>query len=371
MTKDANVAKNINCSGRAYLETGRIVEIQEVLAFRQGQFTDMFMRGAVIVAQEDKILTKIRKFDDSLVYSHSVNYWADVLACDLWSGNKVDANLAVIGELEQYDWLLINQNTLMWPLTILLRKLLPRVKIIALYEGSLDSIGYYSSKEKILYFETLKNIDCLAALVEEAIPFHVLYTDKPIHWLGVPYPLNFVRSLKVDKSKREKIIALGSALNHRNTLTSLLVALRGFPEDFQIMFQSFNDGEEEFINKSLSKTDYDRIILHQPLSWIDFLKKYSSVYACVNLCNRYTWGRINLDMAALGIPTIGTRGCETQQKLFPSLTVSDAFRSIPEALNLCKAILRDSVLQDITHSIDNYNEAEAIIRFNNILTAIF
>lgn len=326
------------------------------------------MNGAVLIPTDNR--EQLRKISYSNSPDHSVNYWASVLNCDLWTGTELNSDIAQL--FNKYDWLLINLNLSMLALVKELRKQ-TSCYLIGLYEGSVDSICYWDFNEKTLFLEALSSLHCLGSLVERAEAFHSLFSYVPIKWLGVPFPVDYVKSKRISIENRN-IITLGSALQHRNTFASLLFALKAFP-DYKIYLQNFKMGEDAFLANYLGEIFYERIVLHDPLSWIDYLELYNKSFMHINLCNRYTWGRINLDMAGLGIPVIGTRGCETQSYLFPFTTLKDPFKDILNAQKLVFDLQQDKnfYLQVITYAdehLSHYDQSNAIIRFNDILDFI-
>ena len=327
------------------------------------------MRGAVIVPDENKKLYLSKAASQQrpeIDCDHSVDYWATALKCDLWKGTLFSDKIDV------YDWVLINLNSCMWDLAIELKEKLPKLKVIGLYEGSLDSVCYYSTEEKRKFIQAIRAIDCLGSLIEQGNIFHSLFTDKPVVWLGVPFPINFVKSFRksLEEKRLNKKIAMGSAINHKNTITSFLAASKTLP-NYTIMLQSFDSKDNDF-TRELSPT----VEIHTPLIWVEYLELYSRSYMCVSLCNRYTWGRINLDMAALGIPVIGTRGCETQEYLFPLTTVRDPFKDVENTMKLAEKLDADldfynNVVEMSNLRLDKYSIESAVQRFNLILNSLF
>jgi len=68
--------------------------------------------------------------------------------------------------------------------------------------------------------------------------------------------------------------------------------------------------------------------------------KYSPAYLAIHLDTLYTYGRFPLDMAALGIPTIGSNRNHTNKILWPQLTV-DPIRDIPLAQKLALRLINE------------------------------
>lgn len=327
------------------------------------------MRGAVLVSDEgQKLYLSIPAIQQNpeTEFNHSVDYWATVLKCDLWKGTLFSDRVDI------YDWVLVNLNSCMWDLVVELKEKLPDLKVIGLYEGSLDSICYYSTEEKRKFIRAIRAIDCLGSLVEQGNSFHSLFTDKPVKWLGVPFPVEFVKSFRksLEEKALSKKIAMGSALNHKNTITSLLATFKALPNYISVL-QSFDSKDNDF-----TKLLVPQVKIHNPLTWVDYLEKYSDSFMCLSLCNRYTWGRVNLDMAALGIPVIGTAGCEVQEHLFPLTTVKDPFKDMDNVIYLIKKLDSDldfySKIVDIAKSkLNRYGMKAAIDRFNSVLFDLF
>ncbi len=268
--------------------------------------------------------------------AHCIESWALALDADHFSGTSGDGETWKV--LDKYDVILINQNTTMFALTRDIRQRCPHPFLIAVAEGSVSDIATFSSKTMIAMIRAATACDLYGTLLDWAAPCYSLITDKPVRWIGLPFYTEFFFPYRIAHRKRpakNPIIALQHCPgNHRNGLASFLVAAR--VKGCKILVPGKTQASQDLI-AHLAVPSVD----HFPyLSWMEYLKKYASAYFAIHLDTLYTYGRFPLDMAALGVPTIGSNRNQTNKVLFPELTL-DPIKDISRAHQLAARLISD------------------------------
>lgn len=96
-----------------------------------------------------------------------------------------------------------------------------------------------------------------------------------------------------------------------------------------------------------SGTNYGAITFYPRGNWRYYLDKTVSSRLIIDMNNRETVGRNSLDCAALGIPCISTSYSDFQFKLFPEITLSNAW-DIDGAVEIANALLEDDHYYQVT-----------------------
>lgn len=268
--------------------------------------------------------------------AHCIESWALALDADHLSGIAGDTR--TWKTLNQYDVILINQNTTMYNLTCEIKKNSPRPFLVAVAEGSVSDISTFSPPELSMMIRAARSCDLYGILIDWAAPSYAQLTNKPIRWIGLPFYTEFFapyRRSPLKKNPLRPLIALQhSPGNGRNGLASLLVASR-IPAA-RLLVPGATPRSQRLIDLLAIKN-----VDHFPyLPWSEYMPKYSRAYFAVHLDTLYTYGRFPLDMAALGIPTIGSDRNHTNRFLWPRLTV-DPIRGIPSAHKLASRLIND------------------------------
>jgi len=267
---------------------------------------------------------------------HSIAGTAYLLDADFWTGTYCVNYPA----MEQYDYILINENWEMYQLTIDLRqKLPPKTKVIGYADGAHQDLTRFPFiPQGMLFIKMLKAVDGFVTLVEDAVGYYSLFTDKPVSYLGMPFPYEKVRQFQIPpEQKQEKWIGVAGRLIHtpmKNCIGNLFLAKKA--EKVKILFL-----EPEY-NQVKSFLDENGFIFetHHYITQDEFFKKYSRCYLGLNLDPLGSLGRFSLDLAGMGIPVIGSFVQEHQKKLFPMLTF-DPFLEVPRAISAYQKLFSD------------------------------
>ena len=271
------------------------------------------------------------------LFEHSIAGTAYVLNADLWSGDHCSPNYR---DLEEYDYIFVNENCEMYQLTIDLRESLPpRIKVIGYADGAYQDLTRMPfMPHGILLIKMLQIVDGFAALVEDAVGYYKLFTDKPIAYLGMPFPYEKVRQFQIPlKEKAEKWVAVAGQLTHcplKNSIGNLFLTKKA--EKVKILFlEPQYDKVKDFLDKNNFTVE-----MHGHIIQNDFYEKYSKCYLGINLDPLGSLGRFSLDLAGMGIPVIGGPAQQYQKVLFPQLTF-DPFLEVPKAVSAYQRLFSD------------------------------
>jgi len=279
---------------------------------------------------------EIKKYGKSPL-EHSIGGVAHLLDADTYFGDRCSN----YKELEQYDYVFVNQATTMYQLTIDLRRNLPaRVKIIAFADGAhqdLTRIPFVP--DGILFIKALQVSDGFASIVEDAVGYYNLFTDKPCCFIGIPFPYEEVKRFQIPPQQKLQVkwVGINGQLTHvpaRNSIGSLFLTKKA--ETVRILLcEPQKDKVMSFLNENNFLVE-----VHDSLGYTTFYEKYSQCYLGINLDPLGSWGRFSLDVAAMGIPVIGTFAQHTQKKLFPMLTF-DPFLEVPKIIATYQRLFSD------------------------------
>ncbi len=277
-----------------------------------------------------------------MTFEHSIAGTAYLLDADFWSGSYCSANYR---SLEPYDFILVNENWEMYQLTIDLRENLPpTTKVIGYADGAYQDLTRMPFiPQGMDFIRMLRSVDGFVTLVEGAIDYYKLFTDKPVAYLGMPFPYEKVKQYQVPFAEKEKLIAVAGQLTHcplKNCIGNLFLTKKAdcakiiFLEPQPDKVKSFLDGNAFTVE------------MHPPFSQVSFYEKYSKCYVGINMDPLGSLGRFSLDLAGMGIPVIGGPAQQHQKKLFPQLTF-DPFLEVPKIIFAYQRLFSD---------IDFYNE---------------
>lgn len=270
-----------------------------------------------------------------------IESWAHLLDADFFSGTQ--GNQQTWESLNQYDIIMINQNNTMFELTWKIKENCPHPFIIATAEGSVCNIGRFSNEALCHMVKAARACDMYGVLVDWSVPYYQSITSKPVQWIGIPFYLEFFAPYKIDaaqKNSLKPVIGLQNALGDgRNGTISVLIASR--IKDATLLLPHLQPGWVELSNA----LGIENIEFSPYLGWEDYMKRYSRTYFCIHLDTLYTYGRFPLDMAALGIPVIGSNRNHTNKILWPGLTI-DPIKETKRAGPMIDQLLNDKDFYD-------------------------
>lgn len=297
-----------------------------------------------------------------------IESWAHLLDADFFSG--VEGIQQTWESLNQYDVIMVNQNNTMFDLTCKIKENCKHPFLIAVAEGSACNIGHFGNIELCSMIRAAQACDMYGILVDWAAPYYQSITSKPVRWIGIPFYKEFFEPHKINPSEKDRslpIIGLQNALGDgRNGVLSLLVASK--VQGASILLPCLQAGWEELLNT----LDIKNVRPFNYLGWVDYIKKYKQAYLCIHLDSLYTYGRFPLDMAALGIPVVGSNRNQSQILLWPGLTV-DPIKEIKKAESLVHKLINNqpfyvSQTEYAREAIAGFTPEKAKTRLLNIIT---
>ncbi|MDA8333814.1 MAG: hypothetical protein M0Z41_02305 [Peptococcaceae bacterium] len=185
-----------------------------------------------------------------------------------------------------------------------------RTYVVGLVEGAL--ITPWSYDVPCQWFDLINTIDMIGVLNEKAIRGISAFTNKPVRYLGIPFP---VRWCKSNLQAKNDLIEFGNMWIGAGGMWNI-AAFKRINAD-SICYPLSADGDrnlKKIINSSRMR--YGKLT-----GWNDYFIEHSGYRMMIHLDQRSTWGRASLDCAAANMPCISTPYTQTQQVLYPRLCV--------------------------------------------------
>jgi len=271
--------------------------------------------------------------------------------------------------IAKYDLVISNLNGhFLSQLLQLAKKRASHVRWVALIEG--DARDYLNPSEDLL--RLFDAVDLIAAINEWSVPILAELTSTPVAWVGIPYPVDYVRNLAVAVDCREPVclvcpaqlklpsyvVAKATGLRIRTYAKKSSRNFRNLPLFFRHRRFSV-DLFKQYWQVRLPDAE-----IRLEVSLEEFWRTEARSQIWVNLDDRYTWGRYVLDAAALGVPCITTRNTAHGPYLFPETCVEDVF-STEQAVSMASRLVSDAKFYqhvvDFAQSRLNRYSAEACV----------
>jgi hypothetical protein len=182
----------------------------------------------------------------------------------------------------------------------------------------------------------MRHCDVFITIVKRTLPQWQKLSSTQVVYLPQPYPVEFASHAFRSRQKKSSIIFV-AGVTGRDTITKgQIVAARlqkEFPS-YRIQMAKVPDMELDVTN--LVGTTYD-IIPFQP--WREHLSMLSRTALVINTDYTQTRGRVQVDCAAVGTPSIGANS-DAQDDLFPKLP-ADRETSIEQLVLQGRQLLGD------------------------------
>ncbi len=242
-----------------------------------------------------------------------------------------------------------------------------RVQWVTLLEG--DMRDYLKPREHLReLFAASTMVNCIN---RHATAFIQELSSAPVHMIGIPYPVDGVRSQMTPINQRELRAQICPFVLQRwseyHVARKLNIPISGMERrltrkarrllDNYLNYGSAWDKFHQF--KSAEKLFTDPPIQMQHEAWFEtYYRQCGSAKLWLNLDERYTWGRYVLDAAALGVPIISTLSTGHADILFPETTVATPF-DVETAYTLAQRLLNDEqfyarVVEHAQQGIEEY-----------------
>ncbi len=257
-------------------------------------------------------------------------------------------------DIDSHELVILNTNRIEQPTHLkkllgMMQKRSANTKVVCLLEG--DMRDYLRPREYLReLFDSVDLINCINVHATEAIQ---LLTHTPVHYIGIPYPVEGVKSLRVQTQQRERRIHVCPFVLSRWTEVHLGQVLRlpmsGYEQQLSRRLRNVSSNYRKhgtLLNKGVLLQRASRMYprhnleVHAERWFSDYYRHAATALLWLNLDDRYTWGRHVLDAAALGVPIISTRSTGHAAILFPDCTVDTPF-DVEAAAQKARRIIDD------------------------------
>jgi hypothetical protein len=170
------------------------------------------------------------------------------------------------------------------------------------------------------YYEKLFDINFDAFLVhsKRLIPlFQSL--NRPVVEFCPPYPFAKVASFSKPVVPNKVCLNMNRLLTFESNIAANIRLCQLLPD---LQFISYS-GDHANLSKILQKSKIDNWQSKPDVTWLDYVKEVGDCAIFASLDNRHTWGRFQLDAAALGKICVGAYS-ETQNIFYPKDYCVDA-----------------------------------------------
>lgn len=197
-------------------------------------------------------------------------------------------------------------------------------------------------REKTWYKNYLRLIDACDIFINvhrQANDYQQLMTKTPVVYIPQPYPYEFAKRFFKKRGEKEKIIFCAGDTNRPDNLGSQIVA-----KEIQKKHPRYKIVLTEMPNfniEPLKKANFEAVPFYPWQKQLELLSKY---YLVINLDIWFTRGRVQVDCAACGTPSLGINA-DGQIELYPDLTCADA-KDIKKIIALGDRLIEDSQFYD-------------------------
>ena len=224
-------------------------------------------------------------------------------------------------------------------------------KVAVMQEGPHWYFQDYSLERQIWYFNTLTSADIIFTHNKtDEMYYRGLTNHSDVRVLPSLMIEDAIGSIK--KVKRDGVIIGGNFVNWYGGFDSYIAA---------------SEISDKIYAPSMGRKQpqEEQLVTHLPyLNWKDWIHKLNEFKIGVHLMRTHAAGTFALNCAYLGIPCIGYRGLDTQQKCHPQTTVE--IGDIGKAKEILKKLDSDKEFYDIISSSvkANYNQFYNEDKFN-------
>ncbi len=176
--------------------------------------------------------------------------------------------------------------------------------------------------------------DVFISIVADTVPLWQQLLHKPVVYLPQPYPVDFASKYYQEAVKKQKVIYVAGVLSRPTIERGFIVAAKlqqRFPE-YSIQCVS----EDDTPIQPLAGSRSTRVPFAQ---WQEHLAYLSRVALVINTDHTFTRGRVQVDCAAVGTPSIGANS-DGQRDLFPDLPAT-VNTSVAQLVEQCAELLED------------------------------
>lgn len=257
-----------------------------------------------------------------------------------FNGDYVGHRQLTPQDLQRYDLVIANLNRPLAPLLRLAQARPASLRWVSLVEGPAhEYFGPEPDLKALLDASDLVNV-----INRHSLPLFQALTRRPVAYIGIPYPVDGVRQLRVPIEARRRRVFLCAHLTRQwneylvgrtldlpcygyavrrppsRGLSRLKALVRG---DGSSRNDEAHLDETRALYRAIFPDEAVGVVSHTKDMKRYFLEHRDALF-WISLDSRHTWSRFVLDAAALGMPMITTAATSHGVLLFPETTVTHA-----------------------------------------------
>ncbi len=224
-------------------------------------------------------------------------------------------------------------------------------------------------KQEIIHF--IQQCDIFLTIVESTKDaWQEVAGAVRVEYLPQPYPVEFASQKFKTRNNKRNVIYVAGVTDRKNIILGEVVAkkLQGKFPQYRIQMSAVEDMELDV--SELKGAQYD-IIPFTP--WQEHLEMLSKAMLVINTDYTFTRGRVQVDCAAVGTPSIGANS-DGQDDLFPKLTATDTTALEQLVLQGTQLLQDDSYYSEVVRTaqerLKKYNYAESKKRLEELASTI-
>jgi hypothetical protein len=236
--------------------------------------------------------------------------------------------------------------------------------------GILEDVWEKEPEKKEEMQAFINQCDVFLTIVKSTLPAWQALSSVEVTYLPQPYPVEFALQEYKERKQKRNIIYVAGVTDRKRIVEGEIVAKKlqeMFPQ-YRIQMSSIPDMQLD--TSELLGTSFD-VIEFTP--WREHLLMLSRAMLVINTDYTYTRGRVQVDCAAVGTPSIGANS-DGQDDLFPKLSATDT-TSIDQLVLQGSQILQDTtyyneVMRTAKERLQKYNYAESRKRIEELVLKI-
>ncbi|HSX24658.1 MAG TPA: hypothetical protein VLG69_01695 [Candidatus Andersenbacteria bacterium] len=192
-------------------------------------------------------------------------------------------------------------------------------------------------------------------------------TERPVLYLPQPYPVEYALQEWKSRNAKSNIIFVAGITGRENIIKGQIVAKKLQEKFPQYRIQMAQVPDMEIDTRELTGATFDIVPF---LPWREHLKMLAKVALVINTDYTFTRGRVQVDCAAVGTPSIGANS-DGQDDLFPKLPASE-HTSIQQLVLQGEQLLNDvsyydEVMRTGKERLKKYNYEESRKRLEEVI----
>lgn len=283
-------------------------------------------------------------------YDNGIEAWVHAT-----QGTHVDHESVTLDDVNRHDIVICNTNGLFKPKEAmryirLAEQRRSEVRWVSLLEG--DMRDYMRPHDLVRRaFDASDLVNCINRHATDAIQ---CLTSTPVRYIGIPYPVEGVRSCMTPISERLRRVYVCAFLmkrwNDAIVARQLDMPIDGYHvrmhrrlselyRNWKRYGTMFDKGAPA--HQALRTYGEMQLSVHPESRMAEYYSAMGRNALWINMDERYTWARYVLDAAALGVPIITTRSTGHGDVLFPDTTVETPF-DVVDAVERSRRLLDDA-----------------------------